>query len=132
MSCGLCAFPSTWGSELPQDIPVTFRDCGMVNAFWDTDAKALTLCYEFIQIYNTGYEEVMGEESVFLAGADRDMVLTGTTLFIMMHELGHGFIDMFALPVTGCEEDAVDQFAALMLIDADEKGTPVLEPHLSG
>lgn len=113
--------------SLPQDVPVTFRDCGEANAMWDPSEKSLTMCYEMIQMYNTGYEAVMGEESVFLAGVDRDTVLTGTTLFILMHELGHGFIDMFAIPATGREEDAVDQFATLLLIDTDEKGTPVLE-----
>src|SRR5690606_13863239 len=47
--------------------------------------------------------------------------LSGTTLFILLHELGHGMVDLFDLPITGREEDAVDQFATLMLIEADEE-----------
>lgn len=106
---------------LPQDVPVTFKDCGMANAFWDPNEKTLTMCYELIAKYNTGYEQITGAEETFLKQADRETVLAGTTLFILLHELGHGMVDLFDLPITGREEDAVDQFAAITLIDSDEE-----------
>ena len=112
---------------LPMDIPVTFRDCGMENAYWNPEEKSITYCYEIFKTYNTGYDDVAGEESTFLEGVDRDRVLTATTLFLLMHELGHGAIDIFSLPATGREEDAADQLATLLMIRADEKGEPALE-----
>ena len=112
---------------LPQDIPVTFKDCDAPNAFWDPEARALTMCWDLIAGYNRGYERVTDEGREFLVGADQDSVLTGTTLFILMHELGHGLTDLFQLPTTGREEDAVDQFATLTMINGDEPGMPLAE-----
>src|SRR5690349_24698059 len=40
----------------------------------------------------------------------------GNTLFTLTHELGHGVIGEFNLPVLGREEDAADAFATLALL----------------
>lgn len=106
---------------LPQDIPVTFTDCGGANAYWSPAERSLTICYELMALYNTSYAHIEGEEQAFLKGLEAEDVLMGTTLFILMHELGHGLTDVFDLPITGKEEDAVDQFATLALIGADEE-----------
>lgn len=106
---------------LPQDIPVTFTDCGDPNAFWSPLERSLTMCYELMALYNTNYQHIEAEEQVFLKNLEAEDVLMGTTLFILMHELGHGLTDVFELPITGKEEDAVDQFAAITLIQADEE-----------
>lgn len=106
---------------LPQDVPVTFTDCGEPNAWWTPDEKALKICYEMIALYNTGYEHIDSEDKDYLLQADRETVLMATTMFILFHELGHGFVDLFQLPITGREEDAVDQFAAVTLIGSDEE-----------
>ncbi|WP_395019369.1 DUF4344 domain-containing metallopeptidase [Dongia sp.] len=53
----------------------------------------------------------------------------GNLLFIFYHELGHGLIHKLDLPVLGREEDAADQLATLMLMDAGSDsvgGEPVL------
>jgi hypothetical protein len=39
-----------------------------------------------------------------------------------MHELGHGLIDVLELPVTGREEDAVDQLATILLLNQGATG----------
>jgi len=105
---------------LPQDIPVTFTDCGYANAFWSPANRSLTMCYELMALYNTSYAHIEGDEQAFLKGLEAEDVLMGTTLFILMHEMGHGLTDVFDLPITGKEEDAVDQFATITLIRADE------------
>lgn len=112
---------------LPQDVPVTFKDCDSANAFWDPEARSLTMCWNLVAAYNFGYEKIKGEERAFLAGADQETVLTGTTTFILLHELGHGLVDLFDLPITGREEDAVDQFATLLLIGGDEPDDGIQE-----
>src|SRR5690606_8864339 len=91
---------------LPQDVPITFTDCGEPNAWWMSEEKELKFCYELIALYNTGYEHIDSAEKEFLLQADRETVLIGTTMFILFHELGHGFVDLFQLPITGREEDA--------------------------
>ncbi len=39
----------------------------------------------------------------------------GTLRFVILHELGHGLIDVYELPVLGREEDAADRFAIFWL-----------------
>jgi len=43
--------------------------------------------------------------------------ITGNTLFVFFHELGHALVSEYDIPILGREEDAVDQLAALILID---------------
>lgn len=107
---------------LPVDVPVTFTDCGYPNAFWSPSDQAITFCYEMVVLYNDTYQQLEGPERGLFRWADQDAVLSGTTLFILLHELGHGLTALYDLPITGREEDAVDQFAALTLIGADEEG----------
>src|SRR3982751_4078057 len=39
--------------------------------------------------------------------------VTGNTMFVMAHELGHGLINEMSMPVLGREEDAADSFAVV-------------------
>ena len=95
--------------RLPQDIEVRGAECGTVNAFYSPGKKAITMCYEIVaHLLDAGYE---------LYGDDPDVsedfaynVLDG----IMLHEVGHALVDVYDLPTTGMEEDAVDQFSALI------------------
>ena len=42
--------------------------------------------------------------------------ITGNTLFVLTHEMGHGLINEMNLPVLGREEDAADSFAIVTTI----------------
>lgn len=42
---------------------------------------------------------------------------TQVVMFVFLHELGHALVDLLELPVVGRQEDAVDQFAALLLLE---------------
>lgn len=48
--------------------------------------------------------------------ADERSFVIGNLTFILFHEAGHALISEFHLPVLGREEDAVDQFASVVLI----------------
>lgn len=47
-------------------------------------------------------------------------------ILIMHHEIGHALVDQFGLPVIGQEEDAVDAFATLMVLETYEEPAPIL------
>ncbi|NEO84855.1 MAG: DUF4344 domain-containing metallopeptidase [Spirulina sp. SIO3F2] len=101
----------------PQDIQITFTECGEVNAFYYPDYVEVTMCYELLEqfIYIFGVED----------GTDGfDDAVIDASLFTFFHELGHALVHQYELPITGREEDAVDDFAAVMLIDiyGDEAG----------
>src|SRR5690554_4191597 len=59
-----------------------------------------------------------------LTNAQREAAITFTlnnTRHTLLHEIGHLFVDQFDLPVLGKEEDAVDTFATLTMLN---EGTP--------
>ncbi len=104
---------------LPADVPVTLRECGEVNAFYDPNTREISLCYELIEDLMGMFfaEDQTEEETEEAAGA-----VLGATMFTFYHELGHALIDLYDLPVTGREEDAVDQLATMILLEGGEEG----------
>ncbi len=109
------ALPLAQAMRLPQDLPVTFEECGEENAFYDPETRSITMCYElFTQLGTMFADPEQSDEEVGEA-------ILGAAFFIFLHEFGHGLIDLFELPVTGKEEDAVDDFATLVLINAHEE-----------
>lgn len=58
--------------------------------------------------------------------------ISGGTLGIFFHEFGHGLIDIYQLPVTGREEDVVDEFATMLLLYAREEGAAFMPEAVWG
>jgi hypothetical protein len=59
----------------------------------------------------------------------------GNVLFVMFHEMGHAMISEFELPVLGREEDAVDNFASMLLTpdnDDPEMDASILVDAMTG
>jgi Putative metallopeptidase len=97
--------------SLPFDINVSLEKCGGPDAFYGTESHQITICYEVIDAYYF----------IFLPNvkASRlDENVEGAVLTLFLHELGHALVDAWKLPVTGREEDAVDQLATLILINS--------------
>ena len=109
------ALPLAKQLRLPQDLPVTFQECGEDNAFYDPETRSITMCYELFAVLGTIFanpestDEEVGEAMI------------GAAFFIFLHEFGHALAHLLDLPITGKEEDAVDDFATLVLINAGEQ-----------
>ena len=54
-----------------------------------------------------------------------DIALSNIIL-ILHHEIGHALVDQFGLPVIGQEEDAVDSFATLTVLETYDDPAPIL------
>ena len=121
---------------LPEDIDVFFIDCGIANAFYippsisfanpetpeDNDTQdlpptesevtqqtrsaggSIVMCHELTQLFANFYN-------------DKDQAVS-TSIFVLMHELGHALVNQLSLPVLGIEESYVDGFAAVFLGEA--------------
>ncbi|MEU3609529.1 DUF4344 domain-containing metallopeptidase [Streptomyces sp. NPDC035033] len=106
---------------LPRDVPLRAASCDAPNPFWDRRTGRITYCYGFV----TGAREVFrridteGDRAERAAAVDEDVV--GLSNGVLFHELGHALVDLYDLPVTGREEDAVDQLAVLLLASGDER-----------
>ena len=103
---------------LPRDVPVVFTECGQANAFYAQDSGEVILCYELLdELADTFYEGLETEEDLAVA----DVSVAGANLFVLFHEIGHALVDVYDLPITGREEDAVDQLATVLLVESGDE-----------
>lgn len=102
--------------SLPSNIPIVFKSCGQVNAFYNPNSRSIAMCYELVQSFAEQFGQGHPER-----GAGEDAIV-GATAFIMLHEVGHSLIHNLDVPVTGKEEDAVDDLAALVSLEFDAEG----------
>lgn len=96
---------------LPRDAAVLVSECGRIDAYYEAKAPGVVICYELAEHF----------ESLFKGrakGKDLERMVTGAVFFAFFHELGHALVDQLKLPITGKEEDAVDQLAAVILIES--------------
>lgn len=101
---------------VPRDLAISFSDCGEPNAFYDPAQTAIFMCYELVGKLADDYRRYASSDEVLATSVWQ------ATFFVFYHELGHALIDMLDLPVTGREEDAVDQLATLVLLEGGEAG----------
>ena len=101
---------------LPFDITVSFEDCDDPDAFYDPETHQLTVCYQLIDEYYGLFSRKVKDKDKL------DEAVRGAVASTFFHELGHGLVDAWQLPITGKEEDAVDQLSTLVLINKSEEG----------
>jgi hypothetical protein len=88
---------------------ITCMECGEANAFYDGKKKELIICYDL-------FVDMMSKMEKYHNDPDSLGVKIGKAFtFVLYHEIGHAFIDIFNIPITGKEEDAADYFAFYML-----------------
>ncbi len=97
---------------LPENIGVVGAPCGDANAYWEPDTRNMIVCYELFDLMSQMFRnDVTSQEEL-------DNEVLGATRFIFYHELGHALVDIFEIPFTGREEDAVDQFSTMLLLNS--------------
>ncbi|MFV0389747.1 MAG: DUF4344 domain-containing metallopeptidase [Pyrinomonadaceae bacterium] len=109
---------------MPYDVYLNFDTCGEPNAFYNPNAKEITMCYEFLTQFDQVFSQISSNpEEVRSMSA-------GAMMVFFFHELGHCLIDAWDLPTTGREEDAVDQLATVLLLGSDEGDKSVMSAVL--
>lgn len=102
--------------KLPSDINISLTKCGQVNAFYSPKNKSITMCKELIEDFVTTFSPNSKSEKQ----VSQDVL--NATVFVFFHEMGHGLVDLLNLPITGKEEDAVDDFATLIVMNSSSTG----------
>ncbi|MCX5524309.1 DUF4344 domain-containing metallopeptidase [Streptomyces bobili] len=90
-------------------VGVVGRSCGGEGSSYDPEARRIEICYE----------EVAEERELFQGAGHHpaDDEVVAALVETVFHEAGHALIDALGLSYTDRgEEDAADQFAALMLL----------------
>lgn len=101
---------------LPRNVYLNFDECGEANAFYSPGTSEITICYELIGQFESEFKKVSKDPAAVEAMVDDTLVQT------LFHELGHCLIDVWDLPATGREEDAVDQLATIIMLDGTPEG----------
>lgn len=102
----------------PVDLKIRAQS-GEGSPNYDPATKTVNLYYDFVAM--TGRILKKGQPEI--PDAEFGKQLAATDGFILVHELGHAFVDVFEIPITGREEDAVDGMATVFLADAVKNGT---------
>ena len=97
---------------LPRDVDIVLAETGQVNSWYNPSTYQLVMTYDLMAYF----------DQTFSGYTDPETRVVGTTLFVFFHELGHGLIHVYDLPITGKEEDAVDQLSILILLGAGGEG----------
>ncbi|HEX9959336.1 MAG TPA: DUF4344 domain-containing metallopeptidase [Pyrinomonadaceae bacterium] len=96
---------------LPYDIYLRTKDCGEVNALYDSADHSITICYELMEHFQKLFRsEGSGER-------EADEKMFDAVRFAFLHELGHALIDAYKLPITGSEEDAADRCSSYICLE---------------
>ena len=106
---------------LPAPITYVATACGEPDAFYLPDKREVVLCYEMLHVLYEQGEHLAetGGDGFDFGDATPEQIAMRYVLanvrFIVSHETGHALIDLLDLPVTGRQEDAVDQFATSLM-----------------
>ncbi len=74
---------------LPFDVYLNFDECGEPNAFYDRQAKEITMCLEFMETFEEAFRKISQKQ------IEIDEMSSGTAVFFFFHELGHCLIDVW-------------------------------------
>ncbi|SDD44465.1 DUF4344 domain-containing metallopeptidase [Aquimonas voraii] len=100
--------------RLPRNVSVRLVECGESNAYYDPEAYEIQMCLELMEDMAGVLDGQFEDESV------ESDALTGAWMGTLLHEVGHALVHVLDLPITGREEDVVDQLSAWMLISAGD------------
>ncbi|MFM9904333.1 MAG: DUF4344 domain-containing metallopeptidase [Pyrinomonadaceae bacterium] len=101
---------------LPHDVYLNLDTCGEPNAFYNPETSEITMCYEYLDDFETSFKTITKVQ------AKVDDMVSDAFIQVLFHELGHCLIDVWDLPATGREEDAVDQLAMILMLDGSPEG----------
>lgn len=92
--------------RIRENVIIAGSECQEPNAYYRPEARRVTLCYELLADLSRRFRRM----------PQSDILVAGTTAFVLLHEVGHALIHVLDLPTTGREEDAVDQLATLLML----------------
>ena len=98
---------------LPRPIKFVMAECREPNAFYMAERAEVVMCYETMKVLLDRGQQLAKEQEL---GDDyAQKYLAANLRFILLHETGHALIDLLDIPITGREEDAVDQLATTLM-----------------
>ncbi|MBT9587100.1 hypothetical protein IV102_27405 [bacterium] len=106
--------------KLPRNLDVIFAETGEINCWYNPSKHHVVMTYDFMEFIIKDAVQNKSTE------AEAIQYATGAILFTLMHEMSHALIGEMDIPVVGREEDAADEFATMILLDAGPQGHEIL------
>jgi hypothetical protein len=109
--------------ELPQAIKLKFAcsDDGEDSPYYDPEHKEVIVPYAFRR-----YVQEKLRRNEYSDDAEELRTVTDDVLLhTLYHEIGHALVDVLNLPITGKEEDAVDELSTVLLLESYEDGDEI-------
>ncbi len=108
--------------KLPYNVEILLTECNESIAFYSYDLQQITICYEFMDSVFDDFETYLQTDLQNGSITLDDIAQSSLNVidFVFYHELGHALIDIYDLPVTGLEENAVDQFATMFMLFTED------------
>lgn len=97
--------------SLPEDITLRTKDCKEINAYYDPNDSAITMCYELMEHFYASFR------SSGVSERDSYSQMFDAVRFVFLHEIAHALIDKYKLPIIGNEEDAADRCSAYINLE---------------
>lgn len=111
---------------LGKTVTLRHASCDGPNAWYLPETREVQVCLALARHLAGLLAAQLDDEEQLLQALD------GALRFIALHELGHALVDALQLPVTGREEDAVDQFAVWLLLAEGDSGAVLSAASLFG
>ena len=96
---------------LRNDHYITFTEIEEINAYYSPETQNIVISYELMDFIYTNLEKELN------AANETEEILIDSVFYIILHELGHAFIDIFDLQFIGMEEDVSDYLAVVLAIE---------------
>ncbi len=97
--------------KLPNDITLEVVN-GFVGPNWNPQTETITLSYGFMDYM----AQIIRKHDPDIRDYDLGKYLGALNGFILFHEMGHMLVNQLNLPITGKEEDAVDELASVIML----------------
>lgn len=97
--------------RLPTTLRLRTRQCDEPNAFYNRTDTSITLCYEYVHLF-----ELKAPKEKTAQGITREDAIVGSILGTLLHETGHALFSIYRVPILGREEDAADQIAGFVML----------------
>ena len=108
--------------NIKQRLTIHFSCLTYAGPHYSPSQKKIFIPFFFrAYLMNEIYKSSMAAEYNF-SKEDVVEIADNTLMFIIYHELGHALIDILDIPITGREEDAVDELSAILLLSYYEDG----------
>jgi hypothetical protein len=107
---------------LPRDIAVRIQNANDGPSY-DPSTRTLVIGYPFVMLV----AQTFSDADPNIKDADLASKTNSVIAFVLLHEIGHALVDQLHLPVTGREEDSVDNLATVLTAGVIKEGGIALD-----